>query len=345
MKTKNKHSLIYLITAFVLAQIAWFALLGLWIYWYVANYLIFEQVGNQLSPKLTIDNPSVLIFVLGIVLMVGIETAMVFTFRNLTVQIKITGLYDNFIGNVSHELKSPLSSIQLYLETLLHKDVNTEKRNEFLNLMLNDVSRLNKLISTILEIPRLEQKKIAHDYRVYEANKIFNEIIFESANQFNFPAEDLAVHNDVECKCVIDKIAIKIVFDNLFSNSIKYARTRPVISVEIKNNENQIEIKFSDDGIGIVASELKKMFSKFHRIANTNAPNVKGTGLGLYWTKEIIKLHGGDIKVFSDGENQGTTFKIEIPVYNSYGKKFVNSLLKRSQNQNIRNESNSDEFE
>ena len=151
---KKSRSLFFLITAFVLAQFAWMGLLGLWIYWYVSNYLIFEKVGDRLSPQIVIDSPNVFIFVGGIILIVCIAVAMFFIFRNLTVQLQLTRLYDNFIANVTHELKSPLSSIQLYLETLSEKNIAYEKQKEFFSMMIKDASRLNKLINTILELFR-----------------------------------------------------------------------------------------------------------------------------------------------------------------------------------------------
>ena len=311
---KRKHSLSYLIIAFVFAQLAWLALLGLWIYWYVTNYLIFKQVGDQLSPQLAIDSPNVMIFVLGIILMVAIEIAMVFTFRNLTVQMKLTGLYDNFIGNVSHELKSPLSSIQLYLETLTTKEVPDEKRKEFYDMMKKDSDRLKKLISSILEISKLEQKRIAHNYHIYNANVIFKELVQGSANQFRISPASIGFEGSANYKCVIDREAMQIVFDNLLSNSIKYSPEEADVAVKLTHNEKYIFIDFCDKGIGILPKDQNRIFDKFQRIANVNVPNVKGTGLGLYWAREIIKFHGGKISVFSLGISKGTTFSIKVPI-------------------------------
>ena len=110
---KKSRSLLFLISAFVIAQLAWMGLLGLWIYWYVSNYLIFKQVGDKLSPKIILDSPNVAVFVFGIILIVCVAIAIFLFFRNLTVQMKLTSLYDNFIANVTHELKSPLASISI----------------------------------------------------------------------------------------------------------------------------------------------------------------------------------------------------------------------------------------
>lgn len=338
MKFKRKHSLILLIVGFVLAQLAWLALLGLWIYWYIANYLIFEQVGTQLSPKIAIDSPSVLIFVLGIVLMVGIEIVMVFTFRNLTVQMKLTDLYDSFIGNITHELKSPLSSIQLYLETFIQKEVPEERKKEFLELMLKNTSRLNKLINSILEISRIEQKKIAHDYQTFETDAVIRELITESAKQFGLPIDRLTFLGEANCQCFIDKDAMQIVFDNLLSNSMKYSHDPTKIIIELSSNEKKLTINFRDYGMGIKRSDLKLIFHKFHRIADQHSPSVKGTGLGLYLAKEIIKLHKGNISAFSEGENKGASFLIEIPVFKLKRKQITNSKKIKSENDEFKTE-------
>lgn len=327
---KRKHSLLFLILAFIFAQIAWMGLLGLWIYWYVSNYLIFEQVGDKLSPQIALDSPNVFVFVGGIVLIVMIAVAMFFIFRNLTVQMKLTKLYDNFIANVTHELKSPLSSIQLYLETLNVKDVSLEKRKDFLALMMKDANRLNKLINSILEISRLEQKRIAHNYHVFDMNEIIHQLIENSAERFRIAKSALTVEGNTQCKGVLDKDAMQIVFDNLIDNAVKYSRHPAQITVKISQHPKKVMIEFIDKGIGIQQKYHKKIFQKFNRIDNRDIPNVKGTGLGLYWVKEIVKLHGGKISAFSEGKEKGTNFTIELPIYLTSKKFYINSLLRRT---------------
>ena len=327
---KKRHSLLYLIIAFVFAQFAWMGLLGLWIYWYVSNYLIFEQVGDKLSPQIVIDSPNVGVFVGGIILIVLIAVAMFFIFRNLTVQMKLTSLYDNFIANVTHELKSPLSSIQLYIETLSLKDVPKEKRMEFLEIMMRDANRLKKLINSILEISRIEQKRIAHNFHVYQADSIIKQLVLAAAEQFRLADNRIKVHGELPCQCVIDKDAMQIVFDNLTDNAIKYSSSPVDIDVALSCVQEKIIIEFKDKGIGIEPKNHKKIFHKFQRIDNKNIPNVKGTGLGLYWVKEIIKFHDGKIYILSEGEDKGSCFKIELPVYRATKKYFMNSLLRKT---------------
>lgn len=327
---KKGHSLLFLIIAFVFAQIAWMGLLGMWIYWYVSNYLIFKQVGDKLSPQVVLDSPNVFIFVGGIILIILIAVAMFFIFRNLTVQMKLTRLYDNFIANVTHELKSPLSSIQLYLETLYSKDVPAEKRKEFITLMTKDADRLKKLINSILEVSHLEQKRIAHNYHVYETDVIVKQLIENSIFHFRIPQDDVMIEGNTGCSCVVDKDAMQIVFDNLMDNAVKYSVDQANIMVKLSRNQKHIIIEFIDKGIGLASKSQKKIFQKFHRVSNKNIPNVKGTGLGLFWVKGIIKLHGGKVSAYSEGTNKGTCIKIELPIYKTSKKFYINSLLRQT---------------
>lgn len=325
---KGKHSLFYHILIFIIAQLVWLSLLGIWIYWYVSNYIIFEQVGDQVSPQLVYDVQNALPFILGLILLIGLSFTTSLIFRHLNVQLRLNKLYDNFIGNVTHELKSPLSSIQLYLETLKQRDVPAEKRKEFIDMMVKDADRLQSLINTILEISAHEKKKLAQDYQVYKANIIVKELINESCEKFRVTKENFLVSANVSCEIVASRDALKIVFDNLVDNAVKYSTNLAKITVSLICNSKKVLINFSDLGIGISAKEQKKIFNKFYRIYNKEIPNVKGTGLGLYRVKEIIKAHDGKILVYSEGEGRGTTFKIELPAYSSISKQRLKKFLK-----------------
>ncbi len=325
---KGKHSLFYHILIFIIAQLVWLSLLGIWIYWYVSNYIIFEKVGDQVSPQLVYDVQNALPFILGLILLIGLSFTTSLIFRHLNVQLRLNKLYDNFIGNVTHELKSPLSSIQLYLETLKQRDVPAEKRKEFIDMMVKDADRLQSLINTILEISAHEKKKLAQDYRVYKADIIVKELINESCEKFRVTKENFLVSADVSCEIVASRDALKIVFDNLVDNAVKYSTNLAKITVSLICNSKKVLINFSDLGIGISAKEQKKIFNKFYRIYNKEIPNVKGTGLGLYRVKEIIKAHDGKILVYSEGEGKGTTFKIELPAYSSISKQRLKKFLK-----------------
>ncbi len=329
---RGKHSLFYHILIFILAQLVWLSLLGIWIYWYVSNYMIFEKVGNQVSPQLVYDVQNTIPFVLGLILLIGLSFITSVIFRDLNVQLRIRALYDNFIGNVTHELKSPLSSIQLYLETLRQRDVPAEKQKEFLDLMMKDAARLQRLINSILEISAQEKRKSLKDYQLYRAEHLLKSIIRESFERFRINEENYVIEGEALCEIAAVKDSLKIVFDNLVDNSVKYSTTGVKINVKLNCNSHRVIIDFADNGIGIPPKERKKIFRKFYRIDNKNIPNVKGTGLGLYQVKQIIKLHKGKIYTISSEEAGGTVLRIELPVYKGPEGRFKKIINHQAEN-------------
>lgn len=311
---RKKYSPTYNLTIFIFAQIVWLALLGLWIYWYVSNYIIFEKVGEKISSQIVLDTPNVFPFVGGIILLVGLSFSMLFIFRHLNVQMRLNRLYDTFIANITHELKSPLSSIQLYIETLNSRNVPVEKQREFLEQMGRDTERLQKLINAILDISAMESGKNKSNFEFYDACEIITQMVNESIDQFRLKKETIVFKCQSSAKVRIDVSAFKMVIDNLLDNSIKYNTGDLRIDLNIKTTTKKVLIYFSDNGIGIHPKEQKNIFQKFYRIYDEDIPNVKGTGLGLYLVKEIIKNHRGKISVASEGKGKGTTFIIELPV-------------------------------
>jgi signal transduction histidine kinase len=260
--------------------------------------------------------------------LIGLSFITSLIFRHLNVQLKITRLYDNFIGNVTHELKSPLSSIQLYLETLKQRNVPPEKQKEFFEMMTKDANRLQSLINSILEVSAHEKGKLAYDYEVYYADTIIKNILEESFERLRVAKENYKIIGKADCEIRIGRDALKIVFDNLIDNSLKYSVKQPFIEVKIDCSHNNLMVEFADNGIGIVPKEQKKIFNKFYRIYSHDIPSVKGTGLGLYRVKELIKTHRGKITVNSEGEGKGTSFTLELPVYHGEKERLLKNILK-----------------
>jgi signal transduction histidine kinase len=303
----------YPITVFVLAQLAWFGLLGLWIYWYVTNYILITEVEKQLFPQLVLNTPNIAALVGGLILLVTISTAMSFIFGKLNQQLNLTRMYDQFIANVTHELKTPLASIQLYLETLNFREVPRQRQSEFMSLMMQDVSRLDTLINSILEITRLEEKRSIYNLGTYNADSLVQELIGEAKDRFKLPDDSIEVRGKAPCLLRADRNAMKVVLNNLIDNAIKYSPEPVHITLSLAYTQKRFNLEFKDRGIGISGENQREIFKKFRRISNPESPSVKGTGLGLYWVKEIIRNHRGSIAVSSEGQNRGSTFHIELP--------------------------------
>jgi len=264
--------------------------------------------------------------VFGCVLFIAVSMGMSLIFRNLTVQYKLTKLYDNFLANVTHELRTPLASIQLHLDTLKGRNVPLSQQKKSMEMMLKNTKRLKRLIDSILEIARLEQKKAVYQCKVFNADAVIKGLVEEARIQFKLPEDAVHIKGNADCECVINKDAFKILIDNLIDNAVKYTKNHLKICVVLKCTRKKLIIEFADNGIGIAPKDLKKIFKKFHRISHPDVPNVKGTGLGLYWAKEIVKYHGGKIKAVS--QENGSIFRIELPVYYVSKKHYLNRLLK-----------------
>lgn len=328
---KRPRSSLYHISIFAIAQLAMLSLLGTWIYWYIVNYLMLSEVEEEISPQIISEGQNVFILVGGLVLLILLSVALSILFHRLNIQFNLTRLYDNFIANVTHELKSPLASIQLALETLQFHKLPKDKQDEFISMMLKDTGRLNNLINVILEIPALEQKKIAYNFHIYSAGPLIKELVKETKEQFNLTDDTISMTGDAKCQCVADRDALKIVIDNLVDNAIKYSLNQVNISINLNCGLKYFKLDFTDQGIGMSSQNLKKIFDKFYRIHDQNSPSVKGTGLGLYWIKEIIRFHAGNISASSRGKNKGTSFHIELPIYPELKKRRLQNLLKLAQ--------------
>ncbi len=324
----KQRSLTRYVVIFVLAQVAWFSLLGLWIYRFISSRMILKQVDESLSSWVMSESANIFTLILGCILFLGISIGMSLIFRNFTVQFKMTSLYDNFIANITHELKTPLASIQLNLETLKNRELARPHQDKFIDLMLKDAGRLQRLINTILEVAGLEQKKAVYECGIFTAGPVIRDLIRESREQLNLPEDAVTVSGQADCQCVIDKNSFHILMDNLMDNAVKYSRGQVRINVELRCAPKKFVMEFSDNGIGIPPKYLKIIFSKFHRVYRSDAPNVKGTGLGLHWVREVVKYHGGKVKAFN--HENGATFQIELPVYNAAKKRHLKRILKMS---------------
>ncbi len=318
---KNKHLKTTSIVLFVMAQLTSFGLLALFI-------LRLFSIRGGAEAQLPLGT-GLLLLIGGCLLYVAVTVALSIIFKNLSSQIRLTDMYDTFIANITHELKTPLASIQLYLETLKKRRVPEEKRREFIELMLSDALRLKNLIDAILKVAVLEQKRDLFEYRRCRFDDTISRLVEKARKQFKLPVEAVTVSGSAPCEVVVDENALEIVFSNLIDNAVKYSPPPPYIEVVLACNGRRARAEVRDQGIGIAPKEQKRIFQKFYRVADGRAPNVKGTGLGLYWVREIIRQHGGRISVFSEGHGKGSTFRIELPVYPVSKARYLNRLLSR----------------
>ena len=310
---KEQKYLQHSITLFIIIQLLCFALLGFWIYWFVSNDAVYTKLANLISPDLLLHNNRTKLFVYGLILITLISTGLIFIFIRLIRQTIANRIYDGFIANVTHELKSPLASIQLGIETLQKRRLPEKKSAEFLERMASDIQRLDKLIGSILEISIIDSKTAFFEPVVIPADISVKKIIRNLAGQYRIEEHNISVEGISSCNIKIDPAGLETILSNLMDNSVKYSEGPVKIKIKLEYFKKKYLITFADEGMGIAERDRKRVFRKFTRIKRSDSPSVKGTGIGLYWCRQILKIHKGKINIENKKQSSGTIFKIELP--------------------------------
>lgn len=238
-----------------------------------------------------------------VVVITGVLLFMIFLAR----QLMLNQLQSSFIDSVTHELKTPLTSIKLYIETLKKHDLPKDKKDSFLEIMLKDVERLNTLVDHVLEASKLEHLNKSYEYKEINLENIIkycSEIII---NRYNLPERMITIKS-IPTFIKSDPAALELAFINLIDNAVKYSEGNIQVFIEIVQNNSNVEVIIKDSGVGISKSEIKKIFKRFYRIKDESNERVKGSGLGLFIVKQILDRLKAKIEVISEGKDMGTEF-------------------------------------
>lgn len=221
---------------------------------------------------------------------------------------------DEFVSNVSHELKTPLSSIKVLTEAiLLQQNVEPDMYVEFLQDINSEVDRMTNIVNDLLTLVKLDQSEITLNIVEVDADELINNIIKRLRPLAN--KKDIELEWDIVdgVKVEVDIVKISLAISNIIENAIKYTNDEGIIKVTTMCDNQSLFIDVTDNGIGMNTEELSKIFTRFYRVDKTRDRETGGTGLGLSITHSTILLHNGNIRVRSV-ENEGTTFLIRIPL-------------------------------
>ncbi|BCR06106.1 two-component sensor histidine kinase [Desulfuromonas versatilis] len=304
--------------AFIGIQLVWIVVVVLWIYWFMGKHRQLRSLAEKYSPELLQGNADWFILAEGLLLLLAILAGIYVIFLYWQRQAALYRAQRHFIAQVTHELKSPLASLQLHLETIRRRRPSPEKMDVFVDTMLGDTDRLQQLISNLLTANRVEQRKVKLALRRTNLSELVN--AYFKRHQYSLPKAGkmtLAVEPDLFAR--IEAESLETVFRNLLENAILYSVDAPRIRVELARKGRQAHLAFTDNGRGIERRELKKVFQMFYRVRQTRSA-VRGSGLGLFIVKAIVKLHRGKVWLESPGEGRGATVHILLPLDSGEGK-------------------------
>jgi signal transduction histidine kinase len=220
-----------------------------------------------------------------------------------------------FLSLATHQIRSPLTSIKGYASLLLDGDYGTldEKAKEGVKIIFNSCDNLVKIVGDFLNISRIEQGRMAYNKEVFDLALLSKETANEYKPNIDKAKLSLALNiPETVLKVNADKVKTKEIVGNLIDNAIKYTK-QGGITVSVGEEGGKVKVSVKDTGIGIDPGEIYKLFNKFSRTKDAHKTSVTGTGLGLYIAKQMTVAQGGDIEVFSEGENKGTTFTLKLP--------------------------------
>jgi len=254
--------------------------------------------------------------VFGIVLFTLIIAGLVVYTVFLVREIHKNEQQDSFLNAVTHELKTPIASLRLYLETLQSRQLSDAQRHDFYRIMLEDTDRLIGTVEQILKAGEARHASAKKNWEEVDFSGIVTETVELTRLRHHLPAEALRLAAAPDETLLIkgNPQEIRTAVFNLVENAVKYSGEEKQIEIELLTpNMDTVLLQVRDQGVGIPNSELKRIFKRFYRVASSATGRVKGTGLGLFIVRSIARRHGGDAFATSEGTGQGSTFTLRLP--------------------------------
>ena len=255
---------------------------------------------------------------LGVLFFGAITAGLILNTIFLIREIRRNEQHDSFINAVTHELKTPIASIRLYLETLQRRELSNEQRQDFYRLMLSDSDRLLGTVEQVLKAGRAAHKRAPRHTAQIDFATLVRECVDVARNRHHLLPRamifDSSSLNGHAAMVDGDDEELRTAVFNLLDNAVKYSGERIDIDVALEvPDERRVVLRVHDHGLGIPPHELKRIFRRFYRVPNRALNQVKGTGLGLFIVRSIARKHGGKVSAQSEGEGRGTTLTLELP--------------------------------
>jgi two-component system sensor histidine kinase SenX3 len=252
---------------------------------------------------------------LGVLLLAMIISGVVLNTIFLVREIRRNEQHDAFINAVTHELKTPVAAIRLYLETLQTRDFDEIKRKEFYRIMLDESGRLLATIEQVLRTGRVGAAGRKIHIAPIDLVDVVEECLARARTLLDIRPESLEYHPGPPVTILGDIDEVRAAVSNLIENAVKYSGSDLKITVETaKVDGKYVSLRVRDQGVGIPKTELKRIFKRFYRAPGSLATRVKGISLGLYIVRSVAKRHGGRAWAESEGPGRGSTFVLQLPI-------------------------------
>ena len=259
----------------------------------------------------------VALLVFGIILFLLLIFGLVLNTTFLIREIRRNEQHDAFINAVTHELKTPIASIRLYLETLKTRAVDEEQRREFYNIMLADSDRLLHTVEQVLRAGRTGLKRRRVSSSVINVSEMVQECLEITRVRYGLNETHLIYNESPEvqtARVTGDIDELRAAFSNLLDNAVKYSDHEVCVSVSVSAlDDKRVAVRVADKGIGIPSAQLKRIFKRFYRVPGRFMARVKGTGLGLFIVHSVVQKHGGRVFAESPGLGHGSTSTVHLP--------------------------------
>lgn len=305
---------------FVISIVALGTSLIFYIYWYME-----VSAGlNAVIQKFNLDSGNILtaqtwVVILVLSILVGlILIGMFIIFAYSQKMVQLYRLQRNFINNFTHELKTPVASLSLFLETFRKYELERNDQLKYIDYMLADVKRLTDNITRILNLARIESKSYTDEFTAQDPLEVIAGFLKKNCYLFADCRIRIIDRPAYPVYLRINPSLFEILIMNLVTNAIKYNTSEaPKIGIHVWTRSGKLQIQFKDNGIGFDKRQRKKIFKKFYQIGRSDDMSAKGSGIGLYLAQSIAKIHKGHVSADSPGPGEGAVFTLTLPLINN----------------------------